>query len=161
MKVTFKRTISSDVYTVKDEKGKLIYKLKSDSRYNEEVWGNLVSLIDLEGNELAKVYHTIKDSSYKFDIYKGEDYIGSVTKKNLRDKEIFMEYIGWKITTDFLDRKYVITDSEGKEIATIARAIVTTRDKFVVETDEKNFFDVTYFVMSLEANMDGIFYGNE
>ena len=101
MKLLFKQRFFSwlDSYDIYDEAGNTLYTVRG-----ELAWGHCLKIFGSMGNELGMIKERIFTFLPKFEIYRGETYVGCITKEFSFFKPVFdIDYNGWHVEGDFFE----------------------------------------------------------
>ena len=147
MKIIFKQRLFSwfDSYDIYDEFGNTLFTVKG-----ELSWGHMLRIYDALGNEVGYVKEKILTFLPKFEMYMGENYIGSINKEFTFFKPKFnIEYMGWNVEGDWFEWDYNIVDASGNTVANISKDVWKWRDTYVI--DIYNSHDTIYALMLVLA----------
>ena len=147
MKIIFKQRMFSwfDSYDIYDEAGNTMFTVKG-----ELAWGHMLRIYDALGNEVGYVKEKIFTFLPKFEMYMGDNYIGSINKEFTFFKPKFnIEYMGWNVEGDWFEWDYNIVDSLGKTVANISKDVWKWRDTYVIDIYNSN--DTIYALMLVLA----------
>lgn len=150
MRLLFKERFFSwfDSYDIFDEDGSTVFVVKG-----KPSWGHKFKIYDANGNELATVKQKIWTFLPRFEMYLGENLIGTIKKEItfLRPK-YRIDYNGWQIDGNWLEWDYKITSQEGDEIAIIKKQIWNWTDTYSIDVnDKKNALAALMVVISIDA----------
>lgn len=147
MKLLFKQRFFSwfDSYDIYDEKGNVKYVVKG-----ELAWGHLLRIYNQKGNEVGYIKEKIFTFLPKFEMYKHDNYIGSINKQFSFFKPKFnIDYKGWYVDGDWFGWDYNIYNQEGEIVATITKEIWNWTDTYVINVKDSN--DALYALMLVLA----------
>lgn len=147
MKLLFKQRLFSwfDKYDIYDEAGNTVYTVKG-----ELAWGHLLRIYDSRGNAVGCVKERIFTWLPKFEMYLGDNYIGSINKEFSFFKPKFnIEYNGWHVDGDWFEWDYNIFNSFGNSVATVSKELWNWTDTYVI--DVRDPADAIYALMLVLA----------
>lgn len=131
MKLLFKQRFFSwlDSYDIYNEAGETVYTVGS-----ELAWGHCLKIFDAAGNEVGTVKEKVLTWLPKFELYLGDQYIGSVYKEfSFFAPKFFIDYKGWWVDGDWMEWDYAIQDSQGNHIARITKELWKWTDTYVID----------------------------
>ena len=147
MKLLFKQRFFSwfDSYDVYDEAGNTVFTVKG-----ELSWGHLLRIYDAQGNAIGCVKERVFTWLPKFEMYLGDNYIGSINKEFSFFKPKFnIEYNGWHVDGDWFEWDYTIFNSNGTCIATVSKELWNWTDTYVIDVRDPG--DSIYALMLVLA----------
>ena len=147
MKLLFKQRFFSwfDSYDIYDEAGNAVYVVKG-----ELSWGHLLRISDARGNEVGYIKEKVLTWLPKFEMYVGENCIGSICKEFtfLRPK-FNIDCRGWHVEGDWMEWDYKILNSAGQTIADVSKELFNWTDTYTIEI--RNPQDALYALMLVLA----------
>ena len=147
MKLLFKQRFFSwfDSYDIYDEAGNAVYVVKG-----ELSWGHLLRIYDAAGNEVGYIKEKVLTWLPKFEMYVGENCIGSICKEFtfLRPK-FNIDCRGWHVEGDWMEWDYKILNSAGQTIADVSKELFNWTDTYTIEI--RNPQDALYALMLVLA----------
>ena len=150
MKLLFKQRFFSwfDSYDVYNEAGDTVYTVKGQLS-----WGHCLKIFDARGNEVGTIEDRIFTWLPKFEMYRGEQYIGCISKEFSFFKPKFnIDCNGWHIDGDFFEWDYTILNSMGKEVATISKELFNFTDTYVIDVyDPEDALCALMMVLAIDA----------
>ena len=150
MKLLFKQRFFSwfDSYDVYNEAGDTVYTVKGQLS-----WGHCLKIFDARGNEVGTIEERIFTWLPKFEMYRGEQYIGCISKEFSFFKPKFnIDCNGWHIDGDFFEWDYTILNSMGKEVATISKELFNFTDTYVIDVyDPEDALCALMMVLAIDA----------
>lgn len=150
MRLLFKQRFFSwfDRYDIYDEEGNTLYVVKG-----KLAWGHLLKIFDSLGNEVGMVKQRIFTLLPKFEIYKGEQYIGCVSKKfAFFEPQYEIDFNGWSVEGNFFEWEYSVFDRDGGSVAQISKELFKFTDTYVIDVaDPANALYVLMFVLAVDA----------
>uniref|UniRef100_UPI0040563538 LURP-one-related/scramblase family protein n=1 Tax=Agathobacter sp. TaxID=2021311 RepID=UPI0040563538 len=150
MKLLFKQRFFSwlDSYDIYDEAGNTLYTVRG-----ELAWGHCLKIFDAAGNELGTVQERIFTFLPKFEIYRGGNYVGCITKEFSFFKPVFnIDYNGWHVEGDFWEWDYSIEDTSGRCIAQVSKELFNWTDTYVIDVNNpQDALGVLMLVLAIDA----------
>ena len=153
MKLLFKQRAFSwfDSYDIFDEAGNTVFIVKG-----EPAWGHCFRIYDLIGNEVGCVKQKLFSWYPKFEIYQGNNYVGSIYKQfSLFRPSFAMDCMGWQIDGNLFERNYNIRDAYGQSIAFVYKEMWNWTDTYVIDVyDSLNAVCILMIVLAIDAEKD-------
>ena len=131
MKLLFKQRFFSwlDSYDIYNEAGETVYTVRG-----ELAWGHCLKIFDAAGRELGTVKEKILTWLPKFEMYLGQQYIGSINKEFTFFKPKFnIDCNGWSVDGDWFEWDYTILNAHGQQIATVTKELWNWTDTYVID----------------------------
>ena len=131
MKLLFKQRFFSwfDSYDIYDEEGNVVFVVKGKFS-----WGHCLRIYDANGNDLGEVVERVMTFLPKFDLYLGTERVGCISKELTFLKPKYeIDCNGWKISGDWLEWDYTITDEDGEAVATVTKEVWNLTDTDVID----------------------------
>ena len=147
MKLIFKQRIFSwlDSYDVYDEYGNTVFTVKGKLS-----WGHLLKIYDANGNEVGTVKEKLLTLLPKFEMYYGEEYIGSICRELAFLTPMYnIDYNGWHVEGSWLEWDYSIVDYTGMKVASVSKEIWRLTDTYVINVKDPH--DAIYALMLVLA----------
>lgn len=147
MKLIFKQRFFSwlDSYDVYDEYGNTVFTVKGKLS-----WGHLLKIYDANGNEVGTVKEKLLTLLPKFEMYFGEEYIGSICRElTFLTPKYNIDYNGWHVEGSWLEWDYSIVDYTGMKVASVSKEIWRLTDTYVINV--KDSHDAIYALMLVLA----------
>jgi uncharacterized protein YxjI len=147
MKLLFKQRMFSwfDSYDVYDDAGNTVYTVKGQLSF-----GHCLKIYDASGNELGTVKERVFSFLPRFEIYRGDDYIGCITKEfSFFRPKFSVDCMGWQVDGDFMEWDYCILDSRENVVAQVSKELFNWTDTYAI--DVKNRDDALYVLMLVIA----------
>ncbi|MBE6576627.1 MAG: hypothetical protein E7653_00640 [Ruminococcaceae bacterium] len=147
MRLIFKQRFFSwfDSYDIYDEMGNTLFTVKG-----ELAWGHLLRIYDAIGNEIGCIKEKVFTWLPKFEMYFGDNYVGSINKEFSFFKPKFnIDYKGWNVNGNWLEWDYEIVDYKGQTVATISKQPWNFTDTYVIDVYNPN--DTVYALMLVLA----------
>ena len=150
MKLLFKQRLFSwfDSYDIYDELGNTVFTVRG-----EPSWGHLLRIYDSMGNEVGYIKEKVLTWLPKFEMYIGENYVGSINKEFTFFKPKFnVEYKDWEVEGDWTEWDYTIVDRGGREVATVTKEIFKFTDTYVIDVNDlQNAIYALMLVLAIDA----------
>lgn len=150
MKLLFKQRFFSwfDSYDIFNEQGQTVYIVKG-----ELSWGHLLKIFDPAGNELGTVKERVLTFLPKFEIYKGDHYVGCISRKFTFFEPIYnIDYNGWYVKGDWLEWDYSILNASGQTVGTVSKEIFKWTDTYQIEiVNPQDALDALMLVLAIDA----------
>ena len=150
MKLLFKQRLFSwfDSYDIYDEAGNTAYEVKG-----QLAWGHCLKIYDNNGVEVGTVKEKVLTLLPKFEIYEGDNYIGSIKKEfTLLKPRYDIDFNGWHVDGGIMEWDYTITGENGGTIATISKEILHMTDTYVLDiVRPEDVLHVLMFVLAIDA----------
>ena len=136
MRLLFKQRFFSwfDSYDIYDEMGNTVFTVGGDV-----AWGHLLRIYDALGNEVGYIKEKIFTWFPKFEMYLGNNYVGSINKEFSFFRPRFnIDYNGWQVEGNFFEWDYDITDRIGQRVATVHKELWNWTDTYVIDVYNPN-----------------------
>jgi uncharacterized protein YxjI len=150
MKLLFKQRFFSwfDSYDIFDEMGNTVYTVKG-----ELAWGHLLRIYDAYGQEVGCVKEKVFTWFPKFEMYIGDNYMGSINKEFSFFKPKFnIDYNGWMIDGDWFEWNYTILNGTYQSVATVSKELWNWTDTYVIDVyDPKDAIYALMLVLAIDA----------
>ena len=131
MKLRFKQRMFSwlDSYDIFDAAGNTVYTVRGQLS-----WGHCLKIFGTNGHELGTVKERIFTWLPKFEMYRGEQYLGCISKEFSWFKPKYnIDYNGWHVEGDFWEWDYRILSSDGRQIAEISKELFQWTDTYTID----------------------------
>ena len=131
MKLLFKQRFFTwfDSYDIYREDGSTAYVVKGQLS-----WGHCLKIFDPAGEELGMVKQRVLTFMPKFELYRGGQYIGCISKEfTLFSNHYNIDCNGWHVEGDWLGWDYSIVDGSGETVATISKELFNWTDTYSIE----------------------------
>ena len=150
MKLLFKQRFFSwlDSYDIYYEDGSVAYTVKGQLS-----WGHCLKIFDPNGCELGTVKERVLTFLPKFEIYLGDQYIGSISKEFTFFKPKYnIDFNGWHIDGNWTEWDYTILGPMGDVLAVISKELWNWTDTYTIDVMSPD--DGLYalmFVLAIDA----------
>ena len=134
MKLLFKQRFFSwfDSYDIFDEAGNVVYTVKG-----QLAWGHCLKIYDARGVEIGTVRERVLTFLPKFEMYFGEEYIGSICRElTFLTPKYNIDYNGWHVEGDFWEWDYSILNPAGVCVATVSKELFKWTDTYVIDVNQ-------------------------
>ena len=131
MKLLFKQRLFSwfDSYDIYDEDGNSVYTVKGQLS-----WGHCLKIYDADDHEVGTIQERILTLLPKFEVYLGNQYVGSISKEfSFFTPRFNIDYNGWHVEGDFFEWDYSILDQSGQQIAEVSKQLFNWTDPYVID----------------------------
>lgn len=150
MKLLFKQRFFSwfDSYDIYNEAGKAVYTVKGQLS-----WGHCLKIFDSHGNEIGTVKERILTFLPKFEIYKGNQYVGCISKEfSFFTPRYNIDFNGWHVEGNFFEWDYRIMNLSGQCIATVSKQLFNWTDTYVIDVLEpRDALPALMLVLAIDA----------
>ena len=150
MKLLFKQKMFSwlDSYDIYYEDGSVAYTVKGQLS-----WGHCLKIFDPEGHEIGTVKEKVLTWMPRFEVYLGEQYIGSISKEFTFFKPKYnIDFNGWQIQGDWTEWDYTLLGPMGDVLAVISKELWNWTDTYTLDVMSPD--DALYalmFVLAIDA----------
>ncbi len=147
MKLLFKQRFFSwfDSYDIYDEDGNVVYTVEGQLS-----WGHCLKISDAIGNYLGTLKERVFTWLPKFEIYIGDDYVGSICKEfSFFHPRFNIDCKGWSVEGSVFEWDYNIIDSNGMHVAAVSKELFNWTDTYAI--DVENPEDSLYVLMLVLA----------
>ena len=141
MKLLFKQRFFSwlDSYDIYDEYENTVYTVKGQLS-----WGHCLKIFDPHDRELGTVKERVLAFLPKFEVYEGNQMIGSISKE--------LTFLKPRYNIDFNGWHYSITDGAGRTVAVISKELFHMTDTYVLDiVNPKDALHVLMFTLAIDA----------
>ena len=150
MKLLFKQRMFSwfDSYDIYDEAGNTVFTVKGELSF-----GHRLRIYDSTGSALGHIQQRLLTLLPKFEMYKGEQYLGSICKEVTFFKPRFnIDFCGWSVQGDWFEWDYSITDALGNTVASVSKELWNWTDTYTIDIkDPKDTFYALMLVLAIDA----------
>ena len=136
MKLLFKQRMFSWFcsYDIYDEAGNVAFTVQG-----ELAWGHLLRIYDANGAEVGYIKEKVLTWLPKFEMYLGENYVGSISKEfTFFQPKFDIDYNGWHVEGDWLEWDYNIVNAAGHDVATVSKEIWNWTDTYTIDVYDPN-----------------------
>ena len=131
MKLLFKQRFLSwfDSYDIYYEDGSTAYVVKGQLS-----WGHCLKIFTPAGEELGMVKQVVFTFLPRFELYRGEQYMGCIKKEfTLFSNHYNIDCNGWHVEGNWLGWDYSIVDDRGETVATISKELLNWTDTYSID----------------------------
>lgn len=131
MRLLFKQRFFSwlDSYDVYDEAGNTVYSVRG-----ELAWGHQLRIYDAWGREVGLVKERIFTFLPKFEMYMGENYVGSICRElSLFVPRYSIECNGWQVKGSVFEWDYAVLAPDSRRVADISKQLFNFTDTYVLD----------------------------
>lgn len=135
-------------YDIFNEHGETVYTVQG-----QLAWGHCFKIFDASGRELGTVRQKILTFLPKYEIYRGESYVGCITKEFIFFKPRFdIDFNGWSVEGSFWEWDYSVCSATGGEIAVVSKEIWNWTDTYsIVVGNPDDALNVLMLVLAIDA----------
>jgi len=147
MKLLFKQRFFTwfDSYDIYDESGATLFTVEGQLG-----WGHTLHINDAKGEHIATVKQRLFTFLPKFDLYIGEDLVGTITKDFTFFAPAFdVDFNNWRVEGQFMEWDYDILDKFGNQVASISKELFNWTDTYVIDVADPD--DALYALMVVLA----------
>ncbi len=149
MKLLFKQRFFSwfDSYDIYNEAGQTVYTVKG-----QLAWGHCLKIYDAQGREIGTVKERILTFLPKFEMYRGQQYMGCISKEFTFFRPKFnIDCNGWTVDGNWLEWDYQILDRSGRPVASVTKELNWT-DTYVIDVaDPQDALSALMLVLAIDA----------
>ena len=130
MKLLFKQRLFSwfDSYDIYDESGRAVFTVEG-----KPSWGHKLHILNAQGGHIGTVKQVVLTFLPKFELYVGEQYVGSIHKEFTFFKPRFqVDCNGWQVEGDLWGWDYRIRDGYGRTVAAVSKELFNWTDKMCI-----------------------------
>ncbi|MBQ3182053.1 MAG: LURP-one-related family protein [Clostridia bacterium] len=150
MKLLFKQRMFSwfDSYDIYDEAGSTVFTVKG-----QLAWGHCFKIFDAAGNEVGEVRQRIFTFMPKFEIYRGDSYLGCISKEFTFFKPRYnIDFNGWSVEGSFMEWDYSVYSAVGSEVAVVSKEIWNWTDTYSIDVnDPDDALNALMLVLAIDA----------
>ena len=150
MKLLFRQRFFSwfDSYDIYDESGSTVFTV--EGRLG---WGHVLHILDRSGRHIATVKEKVLTLLPRFELYRGDDCIGCITKELTLFKPSFsVDFNGWSVKGSFWEWDYAVLDARGGTVAVISKELLNWTDTYSIDVArEEDALYVLMLVLAIDA----------
>ena len=155
MKLYFKQRMFSwfDSYDIYDMDGAGEAGAVAFTVEGKLAWGHCLHILDPQGRHIATVQQKVLTFLPKFDMYVGEEYVGSIRKEFTLLRPAFdLDYNGWRVEGSFMEWDYAILDGAGRQVAAVSKELFHWTDTYVIDVaDQRDALYALMVVLAIDA----------
>ena len=147
MKLLFRQRFFTwfDSYDIYDESGATLFTVEGQLG-----WGHTLHINDAKGEHIATLKQRLFTFLPKFDLYIGEDLVGTITKDFTFFAPAFdVDFNNWRVEGQFMEWDYDILDKFGNQVASISKELFNWTDTYVIDVADPD--DALYALMVVLA----------
>lgn len=150
MKLLFKQRLFSwfDSYDIYDESGRAVFTVEG-----KPSWGHKLHILNVQGGHIGTVKQVVLTFLPKFELYVGEQYVGSIHKEFTFFKPRFqVDCNGWQVEGDLWGWDYRIRDGYGRTVAAVSKELFNWTDTYSLDvTDSRDALLVLMVALAIDA----------
>lgn len=150
MRMLFRQRLFSwfDSYDIYSEHDETLFTVEG-----KLAWGHCLHILDPVGRHIATVQQQVLTFLPRFDLYIGEQQIGTITKEFTFFKPSFtLDCMGWQVNGDWLEWDYTITGPDGRPVAVVSKEVLHMTDTYVIDVaDPANALGALMVVLAIDA----------
>lgn len=150
MRMLFQQRLFSwfDSYDIYSEHDETLFTVEG-----KLAWGHCLHILDAAGRHIATVQQQVLTFLPRFDLYIGEQQIGTITKEFTFFKPSFtLDCMGWQVNGDWLEWDYTITGPDGGLVAVVSKEVLHMTDTYVIDVaDPANALGALMVVLAIDA----------
>ena len=116
-------------------------------------WGHCLHILDPMGRHIATVKQQVFTFLPKFDLYIGEQCVGTIRKEFTFLRPSFtLDFNGWRVEGSFMEWDYTIVDAAGQQVASVSKELFHWTDTYVIDVaEEENALYALMVVLAIDA----------
>ena len=150
MKLLFKQRLFSwfDIYDIYDESGRAVFTVEG-----KPSWGHKLHILNAQGGHIGTVKQVVLTFLPKFELYVGEQYVGSIHKEFTFFKPRFqVDCNGWQVEGDLWGWDYRIRDGYGRTVAAVSKELFNWTDTYSLDVaDSRDALLVLMVALAIDA----------
>ena len=150
MKLLFKQRLFSwfDSYDIYDESGRAVFTVEG-----KPSWGHKLHILNAQGGHIGTVKQVVLTFLPKFELYVGEQYVGSIHKEFTFFKPRFqVDCNGWQVEGDLWGWDYRIRDGYGRTVAAVSKELFNWTDTYSLDVaDSRDALLVLMGALAIDA----------
>ena len=105
------------------------------------------------GQHIATVQQQVFTFLPKFDLYIGEQCVGTIRKEFTFLRPSFtLDFNGWRVEGSFMEWDYAIVDAAGQQVASVSKELFHWTDTYVIDVaEEENALYALMVVLAIDA----------
>ena len=149
LKERFFSLFDMDNFDIYDEQGNIAFVVEGQFSLTHHL-----KIYDGNDRYLGAVRQRFLTLLPKFDLYTGEQMIGSIHKElTLFSPRYHIDFNGWRIEGNWLEWDYHILDDRDREIARISKELLNWTDTYSIDIhDTQNALCVLMVVLAIDAD---------
>lgn len=150
MQLFFKQRLFSwfDSYDIYDEAGETVFTVEG-----KLAWGHCLHILDRQGAHIATVQQRVFTFLPKFDLYLGDQQVGTIWKEFTFFKPAFqLDCNGWQVEGNFMEWDYTIIAPDGRTAAVVSKELFRLTDTYVIDVaDPADSLMALMVVLAIDA----------
>lgn len=150
MKLLFKQRMFSwfDSYDIFDIDGNTVFTVKG-----QLAWGHCFKIFDAAGREVGTVKQRLLTFLPKFEIYRGDNYVGCISKEFTFFKPKYnIDFNGWSVEGSFMEWDYSVFSVTGNIVANVTKEIWNWTDTYSIDVrNSDEALNVLMLVLAIDA----------
>ena len=150
MKLLFKQRLFSwfDSYDIYDDSGRAVFTVEG-----KPSWGHKLHILNAQGGHIGTVKQVVLTFLPKFELYVGEQYVGSIHKEFTFFKPRFqVDCNGWQVEGDLWGWDYRIRDGYGRTVAAVSKELFNWTDTYSLDVaDSRDALLVLMVALAIDA----------
>ena len=150
MKLLFKQRLFSwfDSYDIYDESGRAVFTVEG-----KPSWGHKLHILNAQGGHIGTVKQVVLTFLPKFELYVGDQYVGSIHKEFTFFKPRFqVDCNGWQVEGDLWGWDYRIRDGYGRTVAAVSKELFNWTDTYSLDVaDSRDALLVLMVALAIDA----------
>lgn len=150
MKLLFKQRFFSwlDSYDIFNEDGETVYTVRG-----QLAWSHCLKIFDRQDREVGTVKQKVFSWLPQFQLYEGQQYIGSIRKElTFFNPKFSIDCNGWQVDGDWFEWDYTITAADGALVARIQKEIWNWTDTYSIDiTKPQDALRALMLVLAIDA----------
>ena len=150
MKLLFKQRLFSwfDSYDIYDERGRAGFTVEG-----KPSWGHKLHILNAQGGHIGTVKQVVLTFLPKFELYVGEQYVGSIHKEFTFFKPRFqVDCNGWQVEGDLWGWDYRIRDGYGRTVAAVSKELFNWTATYSLDVaDSRDALLVLMVALAIDA----------
>ena len=116
-------------------------------------WGHKLHILNAQGGHIGTVKQVVLTFLPKFELYVGEQYVGSIHKEFTFFKPRFqVDCNGWQVEGDLWGWDYRIRDGYGRTVAAVSKELFNWTDTYSLDVaDSRDALLVLMVVLAIDA----------
>lgn len=150
MKLLFKQRLFSwfDSYDIYDKSGRAVFTVEG-----KPSWGHKLHILNAQGGHIGTVKQVVLTFLPRFELYVGEQYVGSIHKEFTFFKPRFqVDCNGWQVEGDLWGWDYRIRDGYGRTVAAVSKELFNWTDTYSLDVaDSRDALLVLMVALAIDA----------
>ena len=116
-------------------------------------WGHKLHILNAQGGHIGTVKQVVLTFLPKFELYVGEQYVGSIHKEFTFFKPRFqVDCNGWQVEGDLWGWDYRIRDGYGRTVAAVSKELFNWTDTYSLDVaDSRDALLVLMVALAIDA----------